>query len=192
MRTRAAPPASAYETARITGLGAGLSAGLARWRPGRALHDPGKTVLDLAVAVALGRDCLAEVGVLRAEPELFGPVASDAVVSRLIAPLAGDAPAAVQAIREARAAARQRAWQLAGQAAPGADGGQLPVDIDVTIVTAHSEKERAAPTWKKTYGFHPLTVFADHGPAGSNTAAVHIGPTRLALAQLPEPVRKGC
>jgi DDE family transposase len=69
------------ETARVTGLSAGLSAGLARWRPSRAVHDPGKMVLDLAVAVALGQDCLADAGVLRAEPEPFGPVASDPVIS---------------------------------------------------------------------------------------------------------------
>ena len=107
------------QTAQITGLGAGLSAGLVRWRPSRAVHDPGKTVLDLAVAVALGGDCLADAGVLRAEPALFGPVASDPVISRLVGRLAADAPAALQAIRAARAAARERAWQLAGTAAPG-------------------------------------------------------------------------
>jgi hypothetical protein len=106
------------ETARITGLGAGLSAGLARWQPTRAVHDPGKTVLDLAVAVAIGGDCLADAGVLRAEPGLFGPVASDPVISRLISRLAADAPAALTAIR----AARQRAWVLAGQTAPGSCG----------------------------------------------------------------------
>src|SRR5260370_31463703 len=93
------------ETARITGLGAGLSAGLARWRPWRAVHDPGKAVLDLAVAVALGGDCLADVGVLRAEPALFGPVASDPVISRLVTALAGDAPRALTANPPARAAA---------------------------------------------------------------------------------------
>ena len=60
------------ETARITGLQAGLSAGLGRWRPPRAVHDPGKIVTDLAVAVALGEDCLADAGVLRAELALFG------------------------------------------------------------------------------------------------------------------------
>jgi hypothetical protein len=193
------------ETARITGLGAGLSAGLARWRPSRAVHDPGKTVLDLAVAVALGGDCLADAGVLRAVPELFGPVASGPVISRLVARLAADAPAALTAIQAARAVARERAWCLAGAAAPGADGGLVPVDIDATIVTAYSDKEQAAPTWKKTYGFHPLTVFADHGPggsgepvaimlrpgnAGSNTAADHIEATRLALAQLPKQARR--
>jgi hypothetical protein len=140
------------QTARITGLQAGLSAGLARWQSPRAVHDPGKIVLDLAVAVALGGDCLADIGVLRAEPALFGPVASDPVVSRLVTGLAADAAAALNAIAQARAAGRDRAWQLAGGAAPGADGGLIPVDIDATIVTAHSDKEQAAPTWKKTYG----------------------------------------
>jgi len=185
---------------RVTGLEAGLSAGLERWRPSRAVHDRGKVIADLAVTLALGGDCLADIAMLRAEPELFGPVASDPVVSRLISRLAADAPRAVKAIRAARAAARMRAWELAADSAPGADGTLIAVDIDATIVTACSEKDLAAPTWKKTWGFHPLTVFADHGPegsgeplaimlrpgnAGSNTAADHIEVTRLALAQLP-------
>jgi hypothetical protein len=193
------------ETARVTGLQSGLSAGLDRWRPSRAVHDPGKTMLDLAVTVALGGDCLADVSVLRAEPALFGPVASDPVVSRLVTRLAADSAAALAAIGAARAAARERAWSLAGDQSPGAGGGLIPVDIDATIVTAHSDKQQAAPTWKKTWGFHPLTVFADHGSegsgeplaimlrpgnAGSNTAADHIAATRLALGQLPKAVRR--
>jgi Transposase DDE domain group 1 len=193
------------QTLRATGLDRSLSAALERWRASRAVHDPGKVVTDLAVALALGGDCLADAAMLRAQPELFGPVASDPVVSRLVTRLAGDAPAVLKAIRGARAAARQRAWELAGDAAPGADGGLITVDIDATVVTSCSEKDRAAPTWKKTYGFHPLTVFADHGPqgsgeplaimlrpgnAGSNTAADHIEATRLALAQLPAHLRR--
>jgi len=191
--------------AALTGLGQGLSAGLARWRPSRAVHDPGKIVTDLVVALALGGDCLADVAVLRAQPELFGPVASDPVVSRLITALAADARRSLKAIRAARAIARMRAWALAGAAAPGAGGGLIPLDADATIVTCCSEKEQAAPTWKKTFGFHPLTVFADHGPdgggeplaimlrpgnAGSNTAADHIEAVRLALAQLPKDLRR--
>jgi hypothetical protein len=72
--------------------------------------------------------------------------------------------------------------------------------VDATLVTAHSEKEHAAPTFKRGFGFHPLWAFVDHGPdgtgeplsvllrpgnAGSNTAADHIGVIRDALAQLP-------
>ena len=152
-----------WETMRVTGLGRGLSTGLDRWRAPRAVHDPGKIVADLAAAVALGGDCPADIALLREQPELAGPVASDPVVSRLITALATDAPRALKAIRTARAAARERAWSLAGERAPGGDGSLILVDIDATIVTAHSEKEKAAPTWKKTYGFHHLAAFADHG-----------------------------
>jgi hypothetical protein len=193
------------ETARVTGLGRGLTDGLARWRAPRAVHDPGKVVTDLVMTLALGGDCLADVAVLRAQPQLCGPVASDPVISRLISALAADAPRALRAIRKARAAARERAWAAAGDAAPGADGSLIPVDIDATIVLAHSEKEQAAPTWKKTFGFHPLAAFADHGAgaggealaillrpgnAGSNTAGEHIEAAHLALAQLPRRQRR--
>ena len=193
------------QTLGATGLDRGLATALEPWRPPRAVHAPGKIVADLALAVALGGDCLADVAMLRAQPELSGPVASDPVVSRLVTRLAAGAPRALKAIRAARAAARQRAWELAGDAAPGADGGLVTVDIDATIVTSCSDKEQAMPTWKKTYGHHPLTVFADHGPegsgeplavmlragnAGSNTAADHIEATRLALAQLPRHLRR--
>jgi hypothetical protein len=193
------------EAARVTGLGDALTAGLARWRAPRAVHDPGKILTDLVTTLALGGDCLADIAVLRSQPELAGPVASDPVVSRLVTALAADAPRALRAIRKARAAARERAWALAGDRAPGGDGSLIPVDIDATIVIAQSEKEKTAPTWKKTFGFHPLTAFADHGAgaagealtvllrpgnAGSNTASEHIEVTRLALAQLPRRVRR--
>jgi hypothetical protein len=193
------------QTLRLTGLGSGLSAALGRWRAPRAVHDPGKIIADLAVALAMGGDCLADVAMLRAQPLLFGPVASDPVVSRLITALAADASRAIKAIRGARASARQRAWELAGDAAPGAGGGLVTVDLDATIVTAYSDKEQAGPTWKKTWGFHPLASFADHGTdgsgeplnimlrpgnAGSNTAGDHIEATRLSLAQLPGRLRR--
>jgi hypothetical protein len=156
-----------WETIRVTGLGRGLSAALERWRAPRAVHDPGKIIADLAAAVALGGDCLADIAAVRAQPELAGPVASDPVVSRLISTLAADVPRALTAIRAVRAAARERAWAAAGQHAPGGDGSLVTLDLDATVVIAHSEKEQAAPTWKKTFGFHPMTAWADHGPSGS-------------------------
>jgi hypothetical protein len=85
-----------------------------------ATHDPAKVLLDLAVALGLGGDCLADIALLRAEPGVYGLVASDPTVSRTIDALAKDAPAALAAIHAARAVARQRAWRLAGQAAPDA------------------------------------------------------------------------
>jgi hypothetical protein len=89
---------------------------------------------------------------------------------------------------------------LADEKAPDA-GGTVTVDLDGVLVVAHSDKEDAAPTWKRTYGHHPLMGFVDHGPdgtgepvasllrpgnAGSNTAADHISVAQLALGQLPK------
>ena len=167
-----------WETLRVTGLGRGLSAGLEPWRAPRAVHDPGKIVADLAAALALGGDCLADIAVLREQPALAGPVASDPVVSRLVRSLAADGPRALAAIRAARAAARERAWALAGDAAPGGDGGPVIIDLDATIVIAHSEKEQACPTWKKTFGHHPMTAWADHGAGRERGAAGHRAPGR--------------
>jgi hypothetical protein len=71
------------------GLDKQLSTALAGWRHPNARHDPAKIVLDLAVTLALGGDCLADIALLRAEPELFGLVASDPTVSREVRPAAG-------------------------------------------------------------------------------------------------------
>ena len=191
-------------TVAVTGLDRLLSVALARWRKPFAVHDPGKIVCDLALSLALGGDCLADLGLLRAEPGVYGRVASDPTVSRLIGTLADDADQALKAIDQARAKARAAAWALAGPQAPdhGASATDpLVIDLDATLVTAHSDKEHAAPTFKRGYGFHPLTAFLDHGAegtgepvaillrpgnAGSNTAADHITVIRQALAQLPD------
>lgn len=192
------------ETSQATGLGLGLSRALSPWRPARATHDPGKVLLDVATAVALGGDCLADVAAVRAQPEVFGSVASDPTVSRVVAALAADVDAAVAAIRAARARARAAAWArrrpLAGVAGQRA-GGQVIVDLDATLVTSHSDKEGAEPTHKKTFGFAPMCAFVDHGEHGTgDTLAIDLRPGKAspwnsgdhiaildeALAQLPE------
>jgi hypothetical protein len=190
-------------TAEAVGLTGALSKAVAPWRRPLARHDPGKILLDLAVSLAIGGDCLADLAQLRAAPEVFGPVASDPTVSRLIDTLAADAPAALAAIASARSATRARAWSLAGEHAPDhatSAARPLVIDVDATLVTAHSEKESAAPTFKRGFGFHPLWAFVDHGPkgtgeplafglragnAGSNTVADHQAVIGAALAQLP-------
>jgi hypothetical protein len=190
-------------TAQTVGLSIALRDALAPWRRPLARHDPGKIVLDLAVSLAIGGDCLADIAQLRAAPEVFGLVASDPTVSRLVDALAADVPAALAAIAAARATARARAWSLAGTNAPDHDvdaSSPLVIDVDATLVGAHSEKESAAPTFKRGFGFHPLWAFLDHGAegtgeplafvlrpgnAGSNTVVDHIAVLRAALAQLP-------
>nr|WP_157129584.1 IS1380 family transposase [Nocardia amamiensis] len=190
-------------TAVAVGLDRELSAVLTPWRKPLAIHDPGKIVLDLAVAIACGADCASDLALLRCEPGVFGSVASDPTVSRTIALLAGDAPKVLSAIASARAQARARAWDRAGDRSPGhgIDAGHpLTIDLDASLLDAHSDKEHATPTWKKGFGFHPLLAFIDHGAqgtgepaammlrpgnAGSNTAADHKQVLAAALEQLP-------
>ena len=90
------------QTVTATGMGPELSGALARWRKPLAVHDSAKVITDLAVMLALGGDCLADVAVLRTEPGVYGVVASDPTISRTIAALAADAPAALKAIDTAR------------------------------------------------------------------------------------------
>lgn len=190
------------ETVRATGLAAELSRVLAPWRKQFARHDPGKILTDLALMLAVGGDGLADAATLRAEQDVYGPVASDPTISRLLMTLAGDVDKAESAISGARRRARKNAWSLAGDHAPGAGvtaKNPLVIDLDASLVTSHSEKEFARPTFKKGFGFHPLLAFVDHGTggsgemlacllrpgnAGSNTAADHKSVIADALAQV--------
>jgi hypothetical protein len=181
---------------------------LAGLRKPRARHDPGRVLVDMAVAVADGATTISEVAVLADQAALFGPVASDSTCWRLLERLD---TARLGAIGRARSAARELAWaqraELSGEPFPPARaaGRVLPglvIDLDASIVVCHSEKEQAAPTFKKTFGYHPMLAFCDNtgeflaaqlgkGNAGSNTAADHIAVLDAALAQIPDQHRHG-
>lgn len=157
--------------------------------------------------LADGGEAISDLAVLREQPQVFGQVASASTAWRV---LKGLDAAAIARLRGARATARALAWAqhaetrgafptaiAAGRAIPG-----LVLDIDATIVICHSEKENATPTWKKTFGYHPIFCFLDNtcealagllrpGRAGSNTAADHIEVLDLALAQIPDEHRHG-
>ncbi|MGP9744096.1 transposase [Brachybacterium sp. AOP29-B2-41] len=122
------------QTLRATGLTTELSRALAPWRKQFARHDPGKILTDLALMLAVGGDCLADVATLRAEPELYGSVASDPTISRLLTALAADVDKAESAISTARRKARKNACALAGHHAPNANATAknwaYPPDVD--------------------------------------------------------------
>lgn len=168
------------QTARVTGLDRSLSRALAPWRRPGTQHDPGKVLLDVATAVALGGDCLADVAAVRSQRQVFGTVASDPTISRVFTALAGDVDAAVAAIRRVRADARATSWvrrRPLARTPGGRSGGQVIVDIDATLVTAHSDKEGAEPTFKRGFGFAPMCAFVDHGQHGTGeTLAIDLRP----------------
>jgi hypothetical protein len=181
----------------------GLPAALDRWtgreQPGRARHRSGKVLADLAVMLADGGDCLSDLVVLRDQPGLFGPVASTPTAWRVVERLAGAGEQGLAGLRLARAQARRRAWQAGAWVE-----GLLVIDLDATLVTAYSDKQGAAGTYKGGFGFHPLAAWLDRGDgtgeplaavlrpgnAAANTAADQIDVVDLALAQFPRQARE--
>jgi Transposase DDE domain group 1 len=175
------------DLADAVGLTDGMSVAMAPTKKRRRGHDRGEVLVDIAVMIADGGDAISDLAVLRDQPDLFGQVASTPTAWRTLE--AVDA-AVLKRIATARAAARAEVW------AAGADPGFYVIDFDGTLVTAHSDKQGAAPNYKKGFGFHPLLAFLDAtdealagilrpGNAGSNTAADHIELLAMALEQLP-------
>jgi hypothetical protein len=171
------------------GLTAALSLRLAGLKQRRRGHDPGRVIRDLAVMLADGGECVSDLGAVREQEVLFGGVASDSTAFRIVDRIASE-PGLLDAVRQAHARARARFWELDG--APE----RLTLDVDATLITAHSEKEKAAGNYKGGYGFHPLQVYLDEtrealgallrpGNAGSNTADDHVAVLDRALAQIP-------
>ncbi len=156
-------------------------------------HDPGVVLTHLGIAIADGADCLADLAALKEQEELFGPVASVATAWRAIQ---ATCSAELRAIPKALAAAREKVWA----AAPPM--GEIVIDFDATLVTAHSEKEDAASTYKKGFGFHPLGTWCDNtneplaamlraGNAGSNDADDHLELLEQSICALPPEYRLG-
>ncbi len=185
-----------------TGLTTELSKALHR-RSFTPVHDRGQVLVDLAVMLADGGEAIADIDVLRHQSSVLGPVASAPTVWRALDELT---PAALRRIDAARARTRGHVWsqldQLPASRVADTDLGDVVVlDVDATLVTTHSEKEQAAATFKKTFGYHPLGVWCDNtqemlavalraGNAGSNTAADHIEVLGKAIAQVPAAHRK--
>jgi Transposase DDE domain group 1 len=197
-----------------TTLSAQLSTVFAARTAPQTAHDPGRVVVDVAVMLADGGQCISDIAALADQAEVFGPVASDSTCWRVLDSI-GDAD--LDGVAAARAVAREVAWaqrgEVTGQPLPASLVAGMPlldregrpvlvIDEDATIVVAHSEKESAAATFKHTFGFHPVLAFCDNsnealagmlrpGNAGANTAADLIAVLDAALAQIPDEFRHG-
>src|SRR5580704_16858356 len=184
------------------GLTAGLSAALQR--AGKSpLFDRGAALVSMAVAVALGATSMSDIAVLAHLAPVLGTAPSGPTIRRTL-DLAGGA-AMLERIARARAKARAHVWELIEGTPAGfpwlviagkALAGWLVIDLDATLVTASSDKEGAAPTWKRGYGFHPLGAWAANtreplamllrpGNAGSNTFTDHRDVLAAAIRQVP-------
>ena len=187
------------------GLTAALGSALAR--AGKfPLVDRGTALVSMAVAIVLGATSMNDITLLAHQAPLFGAAPSDTTVRRRLE-LAD--PRTLDKIARARARVRDRVWKLICATPAGFPwleiagkllAGWLVIDLDATLITAHSDKEGAAPTFKKGYGFHPLGAWLANtaeslamllrpGNAGSNTFADHAAVLSAAIRQIPSRMR---
>ena len=176
------------------GLGEAVSAAV---RPGgeRApVHDRGKVLAHLLLMLAGGGEACSDIEHLRAQPVLFGEVASDSTLYRT---LRGLGAGQVEGLLGAVAGVRAGVWERRGDAP-----GPVVLDIDSTLVEVHSEnKQGAAAHFKGGFGFHPMLCATDEGEplsiklragnAAANHICDHIEVLDAAIAQLPAAVARG-
>ena len=195
------------DVAVAVGVGEALDEAVGVGRQRRSPHVPGRVLADLAVMLADGGVAIGDLAVLRDQPGLFGRVASTATAWRVLASVDDGL---LGRLKMARALVRERAWLLRGEAGRGLPAVRcagtlvpgLVVDLDASLVTCHSEKENAAPTFKHGFGYHPLLAWLDNtgealagmlrpGNATANAAEDHIAVIDEALAQIPDEHRQG-
>jgi hypothetical protein len=187
------------------GLTGALGSALAR--AGKSpLVDRGLALVSMAVAIALGAASMSDITLLAHQEPVFGAAPSDTTVRRTLE-LAD--PRTLDKIARVRAAVRAHVWSLIAATPAGFPwlaiagkllAGWLVIDLDATLITAHSDKQGAAPTFKKGYGFHPLGAWLANtteslamllrpGNAGSNTFADHAAVLTAAIRQIPARMR---
>jgi hypothetical protein len=187
------------------GLTAALGSALAR--AGKfPLVDRGMALVSMAVAIVLGATSMNDIALLAHQEPVFGAAPSDTTVRRTLE-LAD--PRTLDKIARVRARVRAHVWKLIAARPAGFPwlsvagkllAGWLVIDLDGTLITAHSEKQGAAPTFKKGYGFHPLGAWLANtaeslamllrpGNAGSNTFADHLSVLTAAIRQIPARMR---
>ena len=178
------------------GLGEALSAVVAPGGERAPVHDRGKVLVHALLMLAGGGEACSDIEHLRAQPVLFGQVASDSTLYRT---LRGLGPEAVRSLLAAVASVRGAVWERRGDTAGSA---AVVLDIDSTLVEVHSEnKAGAAAHFKAGFGFHPmlcatsdgepLSIMLRRGNAAANNIADHIDVLDAAVAQLPEAVAAG-
>jgi hypothetical protein len=164
--------------------------------------DRGHVLVNLAVAIVLGGTGMSDIALLAHQQQVFGQPPSDSTVGRSLAALDDRLLRRVAAVR---ARVRAHVWHLLTLRPGGFPWlcvagklltGWVVIDIDATLITAHSAKAGAAVTFKKGFGFHPLAAWCANtseslamllrpGNAGSNTVADHLQVLTAAIEQLP-------
>lgn len=179
------------------GLGVGLSQKVPIAGERLPFHDRGKVLVHAMLMLAGGGESCSDIEHVRSQASLFGEVASDSTLYRV---LRGIDSEVLAGLWEAAAETRAEVWRRSA-----ATCGRSPVvlDIDASLVEIHSEhKEGTASSYKRGFGFHPMMCFADAtgealaallrpGNATANDISDHLAVLDASLAQLPVEILAG-
>jgi len=133
------------------GLTAALSSAL-RKKGTSPLLDRGIVLVSMAAAIALGAASMSDIALLAHLAPVLGTAPSGPTVRRAL-DLAGT-PSVLDRIARARARARAHAWKLIEATPAGFPwleiagktlAGWIIIDMDATLVTAHSDKQGRLP-----------------------------------------------
>ena len=155
-------------------------------------HDPGVVLTHLAIAIADGADCLADMAALKEQEDLFGPVASVATAWRAIQ---ATCAAELRAIPKAVARAREKVWAAAPPSVRSSSTS-TPLWSPPTRKRRRrldlQEGVRLPPPRVVVRQHHePLGAILRPGNAGSNDADDHLELLEQSIAALPPEYRLG-
>jgi hypothetical protein len=134
---------------------------------GSPVWDRGVVLVQLAMAITLRATSMRQIALLAHHEPLFGAPPSDSTIRRALEPIGADELLRKRLAR-ARARVRRHVWELIAATETGFPWlvvagkvltGWIVIDLDATLITAHSDKQGASATFKKGYGFHPLAAW---------------------------------
>ncbi len=177
------------------GLSDALSAVVAPTGEREFRHDRGKVLTQTMLMLAAGGEACSDIEALRAQPALFGEVASTTTTWRTFQQINA---ASLDRFTTAIATLRDKMWSHLETTT-----GEVVIDIDASLHEVHTEtKTGTAPTYDGGYGFHPMYAFADHtgeclahklrsGNAAANNVGDHVEVLDAAIDALPADIAKG-
>ena len=158
-------------------------------------HDRGSVLVHAMLMLSGGGEACTDVEYLRAEPALFGAVASAPTLYRTMRSIDPDV---LGRLGGAVTGVRNRVWDRLVNTA-----GPVVLDIDSSLHEVHSEnKAGTAATYKRGFGFHPmyctldatgetLSLLLRPGNAAANNVADHTKVLDAAIEALPTKVAVG-
>src|SRR5699024_12552937 len=136
-------------------------------------HRPGAMIASLMAMLAAGGEHVSDLDMLRTSPKVFGTIPSNATISRFFDHVAGNREVFAHGLATMASQMRRRVWDTLGGLGPGrayTPRGPLIIDMDHTLVTAHSQKAQSMGNYTGGHGYAPVGAAIDYRAARGGDA----------------------